>query len=203
LAVLIHGEHVHHKHSHHRKDPPTRIKQGNGPVSPFSEHTPPQSNLDKEFSWSNPALLAHLWGGAHNIPKDGYHEVNPVLGQRSLKKRAYKKLGPALQARCIFCTLADKQNDPNLELSDFDWRNMIRRAIQPIRYEKPCLFYSQRPPANSGRRLPPTDTYKLSDIATEYACGNKMRSIWVCDKIHFDRNIRLKHTIDDLGMGQE
>jgi hypothetical protein len=106
--------------------------------------------------------------------------------------------GPALQANCIFCQLKGSVNDPNLALSDFDWRSMIKRAIQPIRYERPCLFYSQRPP--KPRRLPPDDDYKLSDIATDYACNNKMRSIWVS---FFARRIlkELTKVPDDVGMG--
>ncbi|KAH6724399.1 hypothetical protein BKA61DRAFT_566975 [Leptodontidium sp. MPI-SDFR-AT-0119] len=148
-----------------------------------------QENLQKQFSWSDPALVAHLWGGAEKVPKAPYNIPNSISGQshrqeRSLEKRAYKKLGPALQANCIFCQLAGTVNDPTLELKDFDWRSMIKRAIQPIRYERPCLFYSQRPP--KPRRLPPDDDYKLSDIATDYACNNGMRSIWMMWE--YDRN---------------
>lgn len=92
---------VESKHVHLRKNAVSGAHGGDHKdetvdgISPNNEFL--QESLQKQFSWSDPALVAHLWGGAERVPKAPYDVPNSISGQshreeRSLEKRVYRTL---------------------------------------------------------------------------------------------------------------
>ncbi len=97
LCSLVKSDHSHSKHDHHVIDHPTKVfGEGTGGLTSDDEELL-QANLQSQFSWSDPALVAHLWGGAEKVPKLSRNMPSSIMGEshreeRGLTKRAYKRL---------------------------------------------------------------------------------------------------------------
>ena len=94
---LARSEHAaHHKHIHHESlHSSTKLGVEDANVLlPGGE--PFQASSQKQFSWSDPDLVAHLWGGAEKVPQASTNIPDSISGyshqqERSIEKRVYRQ----------------------------------------------------------------------------------------------------------------
>jgi hypothetical protein len=129
------------------------------------------SNLNQNFSWEDPELLAALWKGIKSppVPKFGAHK------QTWLQKR----VPPISESTCLSCSSTAAPIDASVTpaearafLADFT-DALLDEVREDLPYGADCVFYTQRNPPGSG--LP----YSLSKTAANYARANNMYTVWV------------------------
>lgn len=90
--LLVGSEHLHHEHNQPEEELPSKTFGAESVDELLQQNDPLQVNLQKHFSWTDPALVAHLWGGPEKVPRSHLLGIpNHITGQSHRKERSLNK----------------------------------------------------------------------------------------------------------------
>lgn len=131
------------------------------------------NNVNKTFSWHDPALQQRLWAGVPAQEKG--------VQLHSHNKRALKVLGPAWKVlSCLGCAQQAQDQTAIALLQSLDTPYLITQMkLGPSQLGSRCIFYTSRPDEYKKPKPGQIQYFSLSYFATLYACMYGMVTIWV------------------------